>query len=159
MNLERVLPYATPHARSSRLHGPDHWRRVAEIGAELARETPGADPHVVELFATLHDTQRHGDGHDPDHGRRAADLALELRGSLFEATDEQLFLLAEALGRHADGFIAGELTIAVCWDADRLDLGRCGIQPEDAFFSTSAARRRGRAASRDTEHTGYRTGY
>jgi uncharacterized protein len=69
-----------------------------------------------------------------------------MRGSLFEATDEQLFLLAEALGRHADGFLSGELTIAVCWDADRLELGRCGIQPKDAFFSTSAARRRVRAA-------------
>jgi hypothetical protein len=29
----------------------------------------------------------------------------------------------------------------VCWDADRLDLGRVGIAPDATFFSTTAAQR------------------
>lgn len=137
---KRVLAYATLHAKASRLHGPAHWARVASFGAQLSRETPGADPHVVSIFAALHDTQRYTDGHDPDHGRRAAETALDLRGILFEATDEQIELLVEAIARHVDGLITEEPTIGVCWDADRLDLPRCGIKPEPTYLSTKAAK-------------------
>jgi uncharacterized protein len=137
---KRVLAYATPQARSSRLHGPAHWARVASFGAPLSRETPGADPHVVSIFAALHDTQRYTDGHDPNHGRRAAKTALDLRGILFEATDEQLETLVEALARHVDGLVTEEPTIGVCWDADRLDLPRCGIKPDPTYLSTEAAK-------------------
>jgi uncharacterized protein len=146
MNHERVLAYATEVSRSSKLHGPAHWARVAEIGAQLVRETPGADPHVVELFAALHDAQRLSDGHDPRHGRRAAELALELEGILFEVRDEQLTLLVEAIATHPDGFVSEDPTIGVCFDADRLDLRRCGIRPHPGLLSTPAARRRVGAA-------------
>lgn len=142
MNHERVLPYATPHARNSQLHGPAHWARVASFGAQLVRETPGADLHVVSIFAALHDTQRFSDGHDPHHGRRAAEVALDLQGILFEATDQQLALLVEALSQHVDGYVTEEPTVGACWDADRLDLPRCGIKPNSALLSTAAARRR-----------------
>ena len=142
MKLERVLSYATTQARSSTLHGQAHWARVASFGAQLSRESPGADPHVVSIFAALHDTQRFTDDHDPDHGRRAAELTLELRGVLFEATDEQLDLLVEAIGSHADGLITEEPTIGVCWDADRLDLPRCGMPVDPTMLSTPAAKRR-----------------
>ena len=142
MNLERVLSYATTQARASTLHGPAHWRRVASFGAQLSRETPGAEPHVVSIFAALHDTQRYTDGRDPHHGRRAAELALELRGVLYEVTDEQLEVLVEAIAKHADGLITEDPTVGCCWDADRLDLPRCGIPVDLAMLSTPAARRR-----------------
>ena len=142
MKVDRALPYATHQARSSTLHGPVHWARVASFGAQLSRETPGADPHVVALFAALHDTQRFSDGSDPDHGRRAAERALDLEGTLFEATDEQLALLVEALTKHADGFVTQDPTIGCCWDADRLDLPRCGIRPDPSMLSTEVAKRR-----------------
>ena len=142
MRVERILSYATAQARSSTLHGPSHWRRVASFGAQLVRETPGADLRVVSLFAVLHDTQRFTDGRDTDHGRRAADLALDLQGVLFKVTDERLNLLVEAIAKHADGLVTEDPTIACCWDADRLDLPRCGIQPNPALLSTPAARRR-----------------
>ena len=140
--IERVLAYATPHARSSKLHGPSHWRRVASFGAQLARETAGADAHVVSIFAALHDMQRYSDGRDPHHGRRAAEVALNLQGIIFEATDEQLFLLVEALSQHVDGLVSEDPTIGTCWDADRLDLPRCGLQINPAMLSTAAAKRR-----------------
>jgi uncharacterized protein len=137
-----TLRYATAQSRSSTLHGPAHWARVASFGAQLCRKTPGAVPQVVALFAALHDTQRFTDGRDPDHGRRAASLAHELRGVLFEVTDEQMALLAFATAKHADGLLSSDPTIGCCWDADRLDLGRCGIQPDPAMLSTPAAKRR-----------------
>jgi uncharacterized protein len=142
VQIERVLSYATPQARSSWLHGPKHWARVASFGTQLARETPGADPHVVAVFAVLHDTQRFTEGHDPHHGRRAAQTALELRGVLYEGTDGQLELLVKALAEHADGLISQDPTIGCCWDADRLELPRCGIQPDPTMLSTAAGKRK-----------------
>ena len=144
MNIERLLSYATVQARSSVLHGPAHWRRVASFGAQLSRETPEADSHVVSVFAALHDTQRYTDARDPHHGRRAAELALNLRGVLFEAEDEQMDILVEALTYHADGLVSEHPTIGCCWDADRLDLPRCGIRVDPAMLSTPAAKRRAR---------------
>ena len=142
VNLEHVIPYATGVARSSKLHGPAHWARVASFGAQLVRENSGADAHVVEVFAALHDTQRYTDGRDPHHGQRAAELAINLRDVLFEVTDEQHNLLVEALAKHADGLVSEDPTIACCWDADRLDLPRCGIWIDPVMLSTLAARRR-----------------
>ena len=142
MNLERVSSYATPQARASTLHGPAHWRRVASFGTQLSRETPGADAHVVAVFAALHDTQRYTDGRDPDHGRRAAGFALNLRGVLYKVEDEQMDVLVEAIAYHVDGLIHEDPTIGCCWDADRLDLPRCGIKIDPTMLSTVAARRR-----------------
>ena len=39
-------------------------------------------------------------------------------------------LLTEALIHHSEGYIEGDVTVRVCWDADRLDLGRVGIEPK-----------------------------
>ena len=142
MRVERILSYATAHARSSTLHGPEHWRRVASFGAQLVRETRGADPHVVALFSVLHDTQRYTDSRDPEHGRRAAELAVDLRGTIFGLTDGQLNLLVGAIAEHADGLVTEDPTIGCCWDADRLDLPRRGIRTNPAMLSTPAARRR-----------------
>ena len=40
----------------------------------------------------------------------------------------------------ADGETTTDPTIGCCWDADRLDLGRVGIEPEAEYQSTVAAR-------------------
>jgi uncharacterized protein len=114
MNVERILSYATPQARASTLHGPEHWRRVASFGAQLVRETRGADLHVVALFSVLHNTQRYTDSRDPEHGRRAAELAVALRGTLFRLTEGQLNLLVGAIAEHVDGLVTEDLTIGCC---------------------------------------------
>lgn len=138
--VEAVIPHATLFSRRSRLHGPRHWRAVARNGARLCEATLEADPHVVTLFAALHDSCRDNDGRDAYHGRYAARMAASLRGELFEATDEQMELLSYALKRHADGEVTDDPTIGVCWDADRLDLPRCGIKPQARYLSTEAAK-------------------
>ena len=40
----------------------------------------------------------------------------------------------------ADGFTDADLTVQVCWDADRLDLGRVGIEPIPEKLCTEPAR-------------------
>jgi uncharacterized protein len=127
-------------------HDEAHLRAVAATGLELAAETPGADPHVVELFGLLHDARcvpRHG------HGARAAELARQLEddGLLGLGTD-RLGTLCEALIRHSDGRVSDDPTIGVCWDADRLHLPRVGVIVNPKLLSTEAGRRRAVKAPR-----------
>lgn len=122
------------------LHGVAHWARVLDNGLRLTAET-GADAEVVELFAVFHDSRRVNEGHDPDHGARGADLARKLRGSLFELEEGAFHLLCRACEGHTHERTHPDLTIQTCWDADRLDLGRVGIEPHPSRLCTEAARR------------------
>lgn len=121
-------------------HGKDHWLRVLRNGRELAANT-GANLRVVELFALIHDSQREHEGDDPEHGHRAAEYARSLQGVWFDLSNEELELLVYACRYHSDGFIKADLTVQVCWDADRLDLGRVGIQPDPRYLCTECAKR------------------
>ncbi len=120
-------------------HGVRHWARVRKFGLQLASVT-GARTDVVELFSFLHDSCRHEDGHDPDHGRRAVEFATQLRGLGLELDDDGFALLCEAMEYHSEGHLGADVTVQTCWDADRLDLGRVGIQPEPHKVCTDAAR-------------------
>lgn len=122
-------------------HGPAHWARVRWNGLMLAAETPGADRDVVELFSVIHDSQRRGEYHDPGHGPRAARLAEQLQGQFFNLDRARLGLLIEACRMHDRGGLSDNPTIGVCFDADRLDLGRVGIVPDPTRLSTAHARR------------------
>lgn len=121
------------------IHGFSHWSRVHENGLRLAEST-GANLRVVELFAFLHDSRRLNDGHDPLHGPRAAEFARLLAGNAFQIDAADLDLLVTACHGHSDGLMHGDITVLTCWDADRLDLGRVGIQPRPAKLCTAAAR-------------------
>lgn len=121
------------------IHGASHWARVRDNGLRLARLT-GANPEVVELFAFLHDSKRFSDGADPGHGRRAAEFVRVLRGSLITLSDEDFEHLVFACEHHSAGLIEADITVQTCWDADRLDLGRLGVEPEKRNLCTSFAR-------------------
>jgi len=112
---------------------------VRENGLRLAGLT-GARADVVELFAYFHDACRHNDSHDPEHGARGADLARNLVGSVFDLDPEGLSLLLEACIGHTRGETVAEITVATCWDADRLDLARVGRMPRPDRLCTVAAR-------------------
>jgi uncharacterized protein len=121
-------------------HGPAHWFRVRRIGLRLAQQTT-ADPEVVELFALFHDSRRHNEHQDRDHGSRGAALALEFREQGWLTLDEpRMALLQQACLHHTDGSTEAAVTVQVCWDADRLDLGRVGIQPRADKLCTEAAK-------------------
>jgi uncharacterized protein len=81
------------------------------------------------------------DGDDPRHGPRAATLAAELRGEgLLDLADSRAACLDRALHDHAFGETCSDPTIALCWDADGLDVGRVGIAPDPIYFSTETGR-------------------
>ena len=121
------------------IHGVRHWARVRVIGRRLAKHT-GANLKVVELFAFLHDTQRHNDGHDPDHGLRASNWIDGLNGKFFDLDENELTLLKSACEDHTKGYTTGDITVRTCWDSDRLDLGRVGIKPDPAYLCTDIGR-------------------
>lgn len=125
----------------SGFHGKDHWLRVLHNGRELAAAT-GANLHVVELFALLHDAKREDEDYDPDHGRRAAEYVRTMQGLWFSLGNAELELLCHACALHSDGFTQADLTVQVCWDSDRLDLGRVGIKPDPRYLCTVHAKRR-----------------
>ncbi len=135
--LTRVADLATNE--SSRIHGPEHWARVAENGTRLAGSTPGTDPDVIDLFALFHDAMRENDGRDPGHGPRAAAVAFELF-DLLEISNAQFRVLATACEDHDRGLVSEDPTVGCCWDSDRLDLPRVGAKLELRYFSTIAGR-------------------
>jgi len=120
-------------------HGVVHWARVLENGRRLAGAT-GAKIEVVTLFALFHDSRRVNEYTDFGHGHRGAELARSLRGTLVHLSDDDFDLLYEACRLHTSGLTEGDITLQVCWDADRLDLGRVGITPEPDRLCTDAAR-------------------
>jgi uncharacterized protein len=120
-------------------HGFAHWMRVLHNG-RLLTDAEGANLKVVELFSLLHDTQRHNERRDPLHGKRAAQYAQTLRGVWFDVSDNEMELLTEALTYHSDGYTEGDITVQVCWDADRLDLGRVGLRPRSDRLCTGTAK-------------------
>jgi uncharacterized protein len=125
------------------VHGVPHWSRVWYHGRRIARSLD-VNPAILAWFAFLHDSQRHNDHRDPLHGQRAADFALALRREsvIVELNAAEFEHLCEAMRLHSDGHTEGEAAIRACWDADRLDLARVGIQPEAKRLCTPFARTR-----------------
>jgi uncharacterized protein len=128
------------------LHGPSHWRRVERNGLLLATRTQ-ANATVARLFALFHDSRRENDGWDKGHGARGAEFAQSLRGVAYDLTDDEFDLLHYACVWHTDGMQHDDPTIATCWDADRLDLGRVGVRPDPKRMCTSFGREIARIGS------------
>jgi uncharacterized protein len=142
IDFDRLWRHVTSENDSSleSIHGPGHWRRVERNGLLLATRTPGADPVVIRLFALFHDSQRLNDGWDPNHGARGAEYAKTLRGAHYDLSGDAFEILHFACTWHTDRDRHDDPTVAACWDADRLDLGRVGIIPSAAYMSTTFGR-------------------
>ncbi len=121
----------------SDIHSIEHWKRVETYGLMMAKKN-GADKEVISLFACLHDARRESDDHDPEHGERAAALLLDLiKARVLALTDKQYDQLKLALRLHPVTEAKSEdLTVRTCWDADRLDLWRAGIEPDPKYMFT-----------------------
>lgn len=120
-------------------HGTKHWSRVLENGLLLAHLT-GADMRLVAMFATIHDCQRWDEYRDEYHGRRAADFTCSL-GDVLGLTAAEMHTLQRAIRYHSAPYLQDDdIHVQTCWDADRLDLWRIGIQPDPKRLCTVAAR-------------------
>lgn len=74
---------------------------------------------------------------DLEHGVRAADMIPTIRNTILkDFTDEEVALLEKACRYHTTEHRIGNPTIDVCFDADRLDLGRVGIVPNPKLMAT-----------------------
>jgi uncharacterized protein len=124
----------------SMLHGEQHWKAVAWAGLQLSQEVAGCDRELVLLFALFHDSRRDNEGFDPEHGLRGGELARSMHGQVFDLEPERLELLADTCTHHDKGETSSDPTVGACWDADRLNLWRVGIEPDPRLLSTSAAR-------------------
>jgi uncharacterized protein len=131
-------------------HGETHWRRVAANALDLADDDPRCDREVALLFAILHDAARDSPDWDRGHGARAAELARALNEEWLGLPGERLALLAEACAGHSEGRTSADPTIGVCWDADRLDLVRLGVDLRVRLMSTPGGR--GAAAAARAKH-------
>jgi uncharacterized protein len=119
-------------------HGLSHWGRVLENGLKLV-DMEGGDRTVISLFAIFHDACRHNQSLDPGHGARGAALARQLLSGHSRVSSDQLDLLTVACQDHTSGKTKADLTVQICWDADRLDLARAGIMPEKDKLCTPSA--------------------
>ena len=121
------------------IHGPAHWLDVERHARRIANQTR-ADETVCRLFAWFHDVMRQDENSDPQHGPRAA-AWLESRRDFFgDLTAFQWDTLRAAVDGHTSGETSDEATIGACWDGDRLDLPRVGIEPKPELLSTGSAR-------------------
>ena len=124
----------------SPIHGLKHWISVERNGLYLAKFNE-ANKRIVSLFSYLHDCQRENEFIDPEHGLRAAEYAHSLRGELLDLDDNDFDLLYFALQWHNHGQLSDNVTISTCWDADRLDIDRVGIYPDEKYLSSPEAKR------------------
>ena len=128
-----------PELRNLHIHGPDHWARVERNGIFIGEQV-GADITVIRLFALFHDCKRKNDGIDPGHGKRGVEFAKILRNKLFEISDDQFNNFYNACRLHTRQIHTKDVTMGVCWDSDRLDLGRIGMPPLASFMNTHIAK-------------------
>jgi len=124
---------------NSPVHGIHHWRTVERNGLYLSQFN-NADRSVVSYFSFFHDCKRENENSDPEHGPRAVEF-LKYHRSKISLNDRQFKQLCRACSGHTFGGIASDVTVATCWDADRLDLDRVGIKRDHRYFSSEEAKR------------------
>jgi len=140
-DIAEVREYAINGWKLDDTHGLPHWERVEHNGILLStkdgRFRDNINIKVVRFFAYLHDKCRYDNGGDIGHGMRAADMLYSIRNTVLRNfTDEEFELLEKACRYHTIEHRTGNPTIDVCFDADRLDLGRVGIVPDSERMAT-----------------------
>ncbi len=141
MNLEavweRVLKETSVNYYS--IHGPEHWARVERNGLYIAEKT-GADQTIVKLFALFHDCRRINDHIDDGHGLRGAEYAANIKDELIDISSDDFDKLYYACEWHTDKNDTDDITVAACWDADRLDIGRVGFIVDAQYMNSKPAK-------------------
>ena len=140
-DIREVREFALNGWKLGEIHGLSHWQRVERNGIILSSENGSIrkdiNIKVVRFFAYLHDKCRLNDWADLEHGVRLADMLPSIRNTILrDLTDEEVSLLDKACRYHTTEHRTGIPTVDVCFDADRLDLGRVGIDPNPKRMAT-----------------------
>lgn len=137
-DMKEIKQFAINGWTLGEIHGLSHWQRVERNGILLSLTMCNGklcfrkevNIKVVCLFAYLHDKCRLDNETDLKHGERAADMLHTIRDTLLKDLDYKEFsLLEQACRLHTTTHKTGNPTIDTCFDADRLDLKRVGIEP------------------------------
>ena len=121
-------------------HGIQHWLRVRRNGLALC-DAHGGSRAFIELFSVLHDCKRIDDGRDILHGERAAEYMEVIRNHIDNIlTAEEFNDLKYAVEHHTTELHSSNLNIGICWDSDRLDIGRVDIILDKHYLSTESAK-------------------
>lgn len=131
--LPALINYIQSRASFDEFHDIEHWEVVERNGMLLAKYDADINLKVVRYFAYLHDScieNEYGEIEYLEHGKRAAEFCDEIRDTYLSSfSDEEFSLLRRACEFHTTELSLGDITIDACFDADRLDLPRVGIQP------------------------------
>ena len=125
-------------------HGINHWRRVYANTQKLSKHYD-IKSEVFELFSLLHDSKRHDEFEDSHHGVRAARVVQKLlRDGHIALDDEDTKRLIYACANHTTSDkndpLYHDLIVQICFDSDRLDIGRVGYVVDPAYLSTEYAK-------------------
>ncbi len=125
-------------------HGIKHWRRVYANTQRLAKHY-NIESEVFELFALLHDSKRHDEYEDRHHGVRAAGFVQKLLRDgviILDETDEQrlIYACANHTKSDKDNPLFDDLIVQICFDSDRLDIGRVGYDVDISYLATEYAK-------------------
>lgn len=125
-------------------HGLSHWQRVF-TNTQLLSSHYQIQTDVFELFSLLHDSKRDNELYDEKHGPRAAAFTKKLINEkliTLEEADEQRLLFACANHTVTDtkSPLSEDIIVQICFDSDRLDIGRVGIEPHEKYMATSYAK-------------------
>lgn len=152
-----VIEALSEHANwQDNIHGLEHSQRVERNVLLLSDSS--VNTTVARLFAYFHDACRSMHSHtllfnnndssiakpnkeresEAEHGIKAGQLVKSYRNTLLKGlTDNEVEMLATACELHTTTLRTGNATIDICFDADRLDLWRCGIIPRQGKMATS----------------------
>jgi len=125
-------------------HGINHWRRVYYNTQKLSAYY-NIESEVFELFALLHDSKRHDEFEDRYHGVRAAGFVQKLlRDDVIALDTEDSERLLYACANHTKSDksdpLFNDLIVQICFDSDRLDIGRVGYVVDPTYLATEYAK-------------------
>ena len=145
LDITPIKDFAVDGWTLGNMHGILHWQRVERNGILLSMDNGslrnGVRINVVRAFAYLHDKCRIDDWEDLEHGLRAAEMIPTIRNTVLkDLDDEEITLLEKACRHHTTERSTGNETIDICFDADRLDLGRVSITPNPKLMATEQGR-------------------
>ena len=126
----------------SDIHGRKHYANVMAAGLELAYHYH-VNPNIVKYFAYLHDSCRENENYDPWHGPRAAEYISKIQ-HLINLEPDEITELKSACYYHTSAKpwdrASYSITEQVCFDADRSDISRIGIDVDPAYLFTKKAK-------------------